>query len=95
MTLKQKDNQLLGDAYSIILEAKMPKCSKCGCNPSKPKKGCKCSHKTKVSVKEDIEENEDDASIAEAKGKKPEWLFKKGEKKKITSNPIVIDIEQD
>jgi len=32
------------------------KCPKCGCNPDKPKAGCKCKHKNKKMMKEGHEE---------------------------------------
>jgi hypothetical protein len=35
------------------------KCPKCGCNPDKPKAGCKCKHKNKKMMKEEFGEQEE------------------------------------
>ena len=77
MTHKQKDNQLLEEVYSKILEGKMPKCPECGCNPSKPEEECDCDHDC------DHDEHEKDTvEEAKAKGKKPNYLDVDGDRDK-------------
>lgn len=78
MTPKQKDLALLEEAYKLISEAKAGKCTKCGCNPLKPKAGCKCKHKMaskKEAVDEEIDTEESD-TLEEKENKKPDWLVK-------------------
>lgn len=62
MTSKQKDNLSLERAYLTICES-AEKCPECGCNPTEPKEGCECEH-----------HNKEEETVAEAKGKKPDYL---------------------
>lgn len=65
ITTKQKDNASLERAYLTIVES-ATKCPECGCNPSEPKEGCECEH-------------HNDETVAEAKGKKPDYLDADGD----------------
>jgi len=51
------------------------KCPKCGCNPDKPKAGCKCKHKNKKMMKEGHEEGMSPTTDVHSTGQTAFGLF--------------------
>jgi len=51
------------------------KCPDCGCNPSKPKAGCKCKHKNKKMMKEGHEEGMSPTTDVHSTGQTAFGLF--------------------